>query len=294
MRIFHEIRLERMFAKFYQPTAELQSLVLHYMLAHVPYAGEGGAVGVVKPFPPAPEQCLYFYPRGEVWNYNYRLERDQLSPRSIVVGPQVSRVDLRFSTDHLVICVAFRPGGLHRLLGTPMAELLDYPVESDLLLGSGVRQISEQLTDPTLPYNQMIALVESFVLQQARRIRVAPRPIDKVLPLLQAGVVPSLDWLADAACLSARQFERNCYERLGIGPKLFARIGRFSRAFRLKDHHPDLDWLSVALLTGYSDYKHLVRDCKEFAGVTPPSLLSADAVHPTRVYTNMPKEVVKL
>jgi AraC-like DNA-binding protein len=281
-----------MFTKFYQPTEALQPLVLHYMLAHVPYSDVPPA-SVVKPFPPAPEQCLYFYPRGEVWAYNHRLQQETLSARSIVVGPQVSRVDLRFSHDHLVVCVAFRPGGLHRLLGTPMRELLDFSVESELLLGPAVRQVSEQLTDPALSYNQMIALVESFLLQQARRIQVAPRPIDKVLPLLlQPSAAPSLDALADAACLSARQFERNCYERLGIGPKLFARIGRFSRAFRLKDHRPDLDWLSVALLTGYSDYRHLVRDCKEFAGVTPPSLLSADAVHPARVYTHMPSMVI--
>ena len=277
-----------MFTQFYRPATELQPLVLHYMLAHVSYA-EAPPVSVVKPFPPAPEQCLYFYPRGEVRAYNHRLGAEEISPRSIVVGPQVSRVDLRFSADHLVVCVAFQPGGLHRLLGTPMEELLDFPVESELLFGPALRWVSEQLTDPGLGYNQMITLVEDFLRQQARRIRVAPRPIDKVLPLLLTpGPVPSLDWLADAACLSARQFERNCYERLGLGPKLFARIGRFSRAFRLKDHHPHLDWLSVALLTGYSDYKHLVRDCKAFAGVTPPSLLSADAVHPARVYTHTP------
>lgn len=277
-----------MFTHFYPPTAALQPLVLHYMLAHVSYA-DALPASVVKPFPPAPEQCLYFYPRDEVRVYHHGLREEHVSPRSMVVGPQVSRVDLRFSRDHLVICVAFRPGGLHRLLGTPMQELLDVSVESELLLGPAVRQLSDRLTDPELEYTHMIALVEGFLLQQARRIRVLPRPIDHVLPLLlQPGGMPSLDWLADAACLSARQFERHCYERLGLGPKLFARIGRFSRAFRLKEHRPDLDWLSVALLTGYFDYKHLVRDCKEFAGVTPPGLLSADAVHPTRVYTHIP------
>lgn len=277
-----------MFTRFYSPAPALAPLVQHYMVAHVQYAED--ARPVVKPFPPAPEQCLYFYPRGPVWNYHHGLGRDILSPESIVVGPQVTRVDLRFSPDHLVLCVAFRPGGLHRLLGTPMTELFDESVESELLFGPAVRQVCEQLRDPSATYDQLIGQVEAFLLRQARRVRVAQRPIDAVLPLLMGpGPVPSLDWLADAACLSARQFERNCQERLGLSPKLFARISRFSRAFRLKDHHPDLDWLSVALQTGYTDYRHLVRDCREFAGVTPPVLLSADAVHPARVYTHFPE-----
>jgi AraC-like DNA-binding protein len=277
-----------MFTRFYLPAPALQHVVQHYMLAHVTYSGE--ASPVVKPFPPAPEQCLYFYPRGPVWSYHYGLGQEKLSAESIVVGPQVTRVDLRFSPDHLVICVAFRPGGLHQLLGTPMTELFDEPVESELLFGGAVRQVSEELRDPAATYDQLIGLVETFLLRQSRRIRVARRPIDAVLPLLMGpGPVPSLEWLANAACLSARQFERNCRERLGLSPKLFARISRFSRAFRLKDHHPDLDWLSVALQTGYTDYRHLVRDCREFAGVTPPTLLTADAVHPVPVYTHVPE-----
>ena len=276
-----------MFSKFYPPAPELASLVQHYMLVHVHYPAHEQAV--VKPFPPAPEQCLYFYPRGAVWNYQHGLQRHVLSPDSIVVGPQVTRVDLRFSPEHLVICVAFRPGGLHRLLGTPMTELFDLPVESELLFGPELRQVREQLRDPTATYDHMIGLVEAFLLRQARRIRVAPRPIDAVLPLLlKPGTAPPLDWLADAACLSARQFERNFRERLGMGPKLFSRISRFSHAFRLKDHHPELDWLSVALRTGYTDYRHLVRDCREFAGVTPPTLLTIDAADSKRVYTLLP------
>lgn len=276
-----------MFSKFYPPAPVLVPLVQHYMLAHVHYPA--GEEAVVKPFPPAPEQCLYFYPRGAVWNYHHGEQRHLLSPDSIVVGPQVTRVDLRFAPEHLVICVAFRPGGLHRLLGIPMTELFDQPVASELLFGPELRHVREQLRDPAASYDQMIELVEAFLLRQARRIRVAQRPIDAVLPLLLTpGAAPSLDWLADAACLSARQFERNFRERVGMGPKLFARISRFSHAFRLKDHHPSLDWLSVALRTGYTDYQHLVRDCREFAGVTPPTLLSIDAVDPKRVYTMLP------
>ena len=64
-----------------------------------------------------------------------------------------------------------------------------------------------------------------------------------------------------------------------MGPKLHARIVRFDQAFRLKERQPGLDWLAVAVQCGYYDYRHLVRDFKAFAAVTPPQLLATDARH---------------
>jgi transcriptional regulator GlxA family with amidase domain len=115
-----------------------------------------------------------------------------------------------------------------------------------------------------------------------RRLRPeAEQPLDRLLSvLLPSGRLgASLDHLAAEACLSPRQFERNFVARVGLSPKLFARIARFDQAFRLKEKLPDLDWLAVAVQCGYYDYRHLVRDFREFAGVTPPQLLAAETAH---------------
>ena len=47
---------------------------------------------------------------------------------------------------------------------------------------------------------------------------------------------------------------------------------RLERAVHLQAAQPDLDLLGVALHLGYHDYQHLVRDCRPFAGITPPRL----------------------
>lgn len=44
-----------------------------------------------------------------------------------------------------------------------------------------------------------------------------------------------------------------------------------------------MDWLRIALETGYHDYQHLVKDFKQFSGVTPHSLLVAQAQSPERI-----------
>ncbi|MGI4866461.1 MAG: helix-turn-helix domain-containing protein [Janthinobacterium lividum] len=267
-----------MFFRLYQPTEALRPFVQHYLVAHVRTA-DGLPLPAPKPQPPTPQQFLFFYPRDEVRNFHYGQGREIRSPRSIIVGPQVSRVDLIFPPDHLVVCVACKPGGLHRLLGVPVKELFDFALESRAILGPTLDDVADRLAEIT-DYNLMVSVVETFLLRAARRITALPRPIDALMPHLLSGwAAQPMEQLAHEVCLSPRQFERNFFERVGMGPKLYARIARFDQAFRLKEQQPTLDWLGVAVQCGYYDYRHLVRDFKAFAGVTPPQLLAADAAH---------------
>ena len=267
-----------MFFRLYPPAAPLRTFVQHYLVAHVRTA-DGLPVPAPKPQPPTPNQFLFFYPRDEVRNFHYGQARELQSPRSILVGPQVSRVDLSFAADHLVVCVAFRPGGLHRLLGVPVKELFDFSVESRAVLGPALDDVADRLAELT-DYDQMVTTVEGYLLRAARRALPPARPLDALLPLLLGTwAAQPIEQLAHEVCLSPRQFERCFIERVGMGPKLHARIVRFDQAFRLKERQPDLDWLAVAVQCGYYDYRHLVRDFKAFADVTPPQLLAADARH---------------
>ena len=265
------------------PAPTLRPFVQHYLLVHTRY-GDAAAAPAIKPMPPAPQQCLYFYPRGGVRTFHHRENCFVNLPGSIVVGPQVARLDLHLPPEHLVVCAAFWPGGLHRLLRAPVAEMLDFSVESRALLGPAVAEVEARLAEAT-DYAAMLAVLETYLLARLRQLRPqAERPLDRLLSvLLPSGRLgSSLDHLAAEACLSARQFERGFVARVGLSPKLFARIARFDQAFRLKERQPDLDWLTVAVRSGYYDYRHLVRDFQEFAGTTPPRLLAAETAH-TRV-----------
>jgi hypothetical protein len=69
-------------------------------------------------------------------------------------------------------------------------------------------------------------------------------------------------------------------KRIGIGPKLYSRISRFFQAFQYKETQPDLDWLTVAVQFGYTDYHHLAKDFKQFANATPNLLLKENSLRP--------------
>lgn len=195
-------------------------------------------------------------------------------PRSTIIGPQLSRVDLTMGTKMLVIIVIFKPGGMHRLLGVPMYELLGAPFETELFFGKEIETIIEQLNE-TLDFNDMLRIVHDFLCEKANKLKHA-LPLENVLDhFLNSGNPIKVDQLAQDACVSVRQLERQFKERIGMPPKEFTRLVRFSKAWILKEKNKDISWAKIAHACHYADQMHMIRDFREFAGLTPTILTTA-------------------
>ncbi|QHW00295.1 helix-turn-helix domain-containing protein [Spirosoma endbachense] len=273
-----------MFIQFYPPKPLLASFIKGYQIVHV--QTPTGVPLPTHPFPPHAVQNLSFYPRDPIEVFHYGTRQRATAPSCIIVGPQLSRVDLTMGRDLLIVATFFQPGGLHRLLGIPMSELLDQALDASLLWNAQIRQVDQQLRETT-NYPQMQQIVEAFLIRRLQQKQVEMRPIDAIFRLLEDPTRPvSLQYLASQACLSPRQLERKFYERLGLGPKTFTRQVRFSQAIRLKEKQPDLDWLEVAVCCGYYDLAHMRRDFTEFAGSTPTLLLQEETQSLVRPYTS--------
>jgi len=226
------------------------------------------------PFPPQPVNCLYFYPYDRVQCYNHANHKEKILPHSTIIGPQLSRVDLTMGNRMLVIIVMFKPGGMHRLLGIPMYELLGEPFATELFFGKEIETIIGQLNE-TSDFERMLKIVHDFLCEKARKLKKA-LPLENVLDLFINTNYPiRVDQMAAEACVSVRQLERQFKERIGMPPKEFARLVRFSKAWILKEKNDEISWTQIAHTCHYADQMHLIRDFKEFAGVTPTILESA-------------------
>lgn len=238
---------------------------------------------IINPFPPTPEQYLYFYLADPVAARKQDESFFSEKPGTMIVGAQLSRVDLNMGKNHSMLAVIFRPGGLYRLLGgLPMMELTDADHDSSLLLGSGMTRIREQLQHAS-SWDQSKAIVESWLLSRLSKVKTLS-PFDHAMrAAMQSGGLLPVEQLASIACTSIRQFERQCLTRIGMGPKILSRITRFSAAYRLYERHPDMTWISIAHSTGYFDQMHMVRDFKQFAGMVPTLLQSSLLNTPLRL-----------
>lgn len=189
-------------------------------------------------------------------------------PPIVVIGPQYTRVNIMVTNRLKAIRVDFKPGGLHRLLNVPMSELFDQGIAADAILGNTVNELNQKLLNAA-DVMESVQHIQRFLLS---KISVAQRPMPfefAIDMLLKSDGSLPIEKVADHACMSVRQFERVCLQRIGMSPKSFARIVRFSKAYRLRESRPDLSWISIAHGAGYFDQMHMIRDFKQFAGTTP-------------------------
>ena len=254
-----------MFTKLYQVHPLLQEYVQCIQIIDIQL---DAAATSACPYPPTPQNSLFFYVKDPI-RVNFQESGHYLQqPEAVVVGPQVTRVMIDVGHHHKAIRVGFQPGGLHRLTGLPLQELLDGSLDAEEVFGASIRRVNERLKDAADP-DELKSIVEQFLLDQCRRLK-PELPFDRAMAyLLQREGHVSVDSLASLACLSVRQLERVSKERLGYTPKFFSRIIRFSKAYRMREQEQSVSWTHIAYACGYFDQMHLIRDFRQFAGVPP-------------------------
>lgn len=252
--------------KPYPPHPALKNYVLGITTIHITLTE--GTPDVESPYPPTPFQSLMFYCNDPVSMGRKEGECFDLQPDIIWVGPQISRVNIKVHRQLRAIRVDFLPGGMYRMLGIPMHEMLDLGFDAVDVFGAQMRTINAQLQDNT-SLEEGKTIVENFLLQQISKLKEAI-PFDDALRtlFLQNGTL-SIEKTASLSCLSLKQFERKCKERIGMNPKMYARILKFSKAYRLHEACPHLSWTQIAYEAEYFDQMHMIRDFKMFAGVNP-------------------------
>jgi AraC-like DNA-binding protein len=77
--------------------------------------------------------------------------------------------------------------------------------------------------------------------------------------------------------LSHRRLIEIFAAEVGVSPKVFNRVGRFQRALNLAKQGESADWTQLALMCGYFDQSHLIREFGSLSGLSPTELLERSA-----------------
>jgi len=207
--------------------------------------------GPVRAFPVRPDGCM-----------------DLLYSRDAglaIVGPMTREQRFDLAAGDQRTGLRFRPGMARSFLGIGAAELCDRVVPLSDVIGKAAHEVRSRL-DAAASNRERREILLQAVKAAGLQDDAVHRAIDAMTRF--HGEV-NVDWAADQAGMSARQFQRRCKEESGLAPKQLARILRFRRACRLAERGES--WLRVAAEAGYFDQAHLIRDFREFTGTTPVS-----------------------
>ena len=195
---------------------------------------------------------------------------DLRNARAVVVGPMTRAEVVHLSPGARLFGVRFRPGAGALFLDARADELGD----RDAPLADVVKAETAQLTDEVFEAENdadRIAAVARFLAQAGARQRAEDSRVRHAVGTLCRSHASVRD-VAMAVRLSERQLERLFLERVGLRPKLFARVMRLQRAVALDSGTVTSSQAELALQAGYADESHLLRDFRALAGLSPRAL----------------------
>ncbi len=193
-------------------------------------------------------------------------------PRLFFAGQIDGPLMLKPGGQTKMLGIGFHPHGASCLFQHPMQELAGSFTPLEDLSPALSRRVDEALQS-----HDPVAAMEMALWSAQECARSDHALVGEAVRLITAtNGGADLARLARHLGLSLRQLERRFLAVVGLPPKRFSRIHRFSHVFRALEHHPG-DWVATAVACGYYDQAHLIRDCKALSGQTPATLLADDA-----------------
>jgi len=185
-----------------------------------------------------------------------------------VIGPTSGAWKVRAEGPVEVFGMGLTAAGWAAMIGDDASTMMNRAIDATTLFGAArLRDATAALratADPAARVTIGEALVRDLVKTGDAGARRFVRQVDG---WLAASPSPEMDVLVDLAGLSRRQVERKCKALYGVPPKLLARKYRALRAASamLATSEP----LDDALERGFYDQSHMIREVKQFTGLTP-------------------------
>lgn len=216
---------------------------------------------------PSPDQAMFINLHTRFKSKRSGENRFNSVTSCTLMGAQITPFKLRAEESHKSVSIIFQPGGLNRFLNIPMTDIFDNGYSAREVIGREIEELLDKSHD-TISLDELNGIVQSYFLGKLSKMK-EPLPIDYALQHLLTNHNANLDKIAEMACMSIRSFERKCKERLGMPAKMYARIARFHKAYRVLENRPIISWTDLTYELGYYDQTHLIKDFKEFAKLTP-------------------------
>ncbi|GAB3162525.1 helix-turn-helix domain-containing protein [Telluribacter humicola] len=266
-----------MLLKDFAPGPSVCSFVKCYRIIHFQFENEREIP--FKAYPPKPEQVLHFFLKDPF--VVQTASGNTTAPQNTLFAAQRTFLVNQYTgANPMNVQLVFQPTAVFRLTGIPAHELTNQYLDATYLFSKGLQPTYEQLLEAK-SYTQLIQIVENFAQKLVNRAKKETIRLDAVCNQLSRMIdTPSLEALADQSCYSTRQFDRKFLERVGLHAHKYARIARFNRAYNIKNRFPEKDWSFIAAECGYYDYQHLVKDFKEFTGLTPSAFYALERSSP--------------
>ncbi|CAN5291523.1 helix-turn-helix domain-containing protein [soil metagenome] len=185
-----------------------------------------------------------------------------------VIGPTSGAMKVHVAGPVELFGMGLTPAGWAAMIGDDASSMMNRVIDATTLFGAARLREAMAALRATADQDARVAIGEALVRDLVKAGDAgARRFVRQVDGWLAASPSPEMDDLVDLAGLSRRQVERKCKALYGVPPKLLARKYRALRAANamLASDEP----LDDVLERGFYDQSHMIREVKQFTGLTP-------------------------
>lgn len=223
--------------------------------------------------------CLSFN-LGEVCHADGRWRVDPAGCRGRIVGA-VTRADASGVERPSMVGAYFHAAGLPAFASVAVHELTDGIATAEDIWGPAAADMAARLAH--VNEAARIDALETLLIERLGEQRRSHATVD--VPGLAASIAQSggrvaVEQLAFEAGVSRQHLTRLFRERVGVTPKLYARLARFQSGLACAGSIAAADRAQVALELGYADQSHWIAEFKEFSGLTPQQFAARRWLHP--------------
>jgi AraC-like DNA-binding protein len=195
--------------------------------------------------------------------------RPPLRLGSFVAGPDDTCAVIEHDGEMRGVQVDLTPLAARMIFGVPMHELAHRVVSLEDVFGPEARLFEERLFE-TPTWSRRFDLIESALAARLDAAEPPPPDVEWAWRRVRStrGQIRIEALAAELGC-SRKHLAARFREHVGLPPKLFARVLRFSHAVEVLMSSPNATVADVAAACGYYDQAHMDRDFREFAGTTP-------------------------
>ncbi len=193
-----------------------------------------------------------------------------------VIGPTTAPVTAKAHMSLSIFGWGMNPAGWAALMGSESADYLDRAFDARLIFGDWIMQVRDELI-AAQDFAEQVELACIAAESVFRYKSTAPFEFtSKVDSWLAGNIDLDVEVLAASTGLSQRQLERMTKRHYGMPPKKLARKYRALRAAHILALGDSLDESEFSYI--FYDQSHLIREVKQFTGLTPSQLRSGEAL----------------
>lgn len=202
---------------------------------------------------------------------------NKLHQKSIVTFRMSRPMDVQMRKGAGCLAICFNPGMAYKFFKVPMHLLTDTTVPLSDLWDGLAAELEDKLAG-LYSNKDRVKTAQQYLVQQLTTDR-RDLQVDYCLSQVRLSSASiSVGRLSAEIGLSQRQLLRSFQEKIGLSPKEYLRVSRFTHSLQHLKKYPRISLTEVACQSGYYDQAHFIRDYKEYTGYSPRQVINVQHI----------------